>query len=147
MYEYISALGDPPKDQIPVTVSAQPVVENSGDRRTRLTTEARAIAQELSSLIARVRSGDQEAIILLRDFTTHHDWQGHIEACRGFYEGRVTDLDIDRQTAAEYCSAINLAVQVAEGNDPQRRRNAMIAAGVGAGALVFAAVAYLILKR
>jgi hypothetical protein len=120
--------------------------EAAADAAAHGRSEAQSVIQAFNSLITRVRAGDQAAMSELQDAVNHHDTLESLPGCRQLAAGTLETPPIDRQLYTEYCDAINLAIQVAEGNDPQRRRNVMIGVGVG-GAVAVAALGYLLWRR
>jgi hypothetical protein len=151
-YEYMTGMGDPPpppKNQQAVA-EQQPgwltEEEAAADAAAHGRSEARGMINFFTTLIERVRSGEQDAMSELQEAVNHHDTQESLRGCRQLAAGTLETTPIDRQLYTEYCDAINLAIQVAEGNDPRRRRNVMIGVGVG-GAIAVAALGYFVLRR
>jgi len=120
--------------------------EAAADAAAHGRSEARDMIQAFTSLVERARSGDQGAMQELQDAVNHHDTQESIAGCRQLAAGTLETPPIDRDLYTEYCGAMNLAIQVAEGNDPQQQRNVMIAVGVG-GALAAAGLGYYLWRR
>jgi len=149
-YEYMSGMGAPGAGD-PVVIQSSLVTqgEASEDIRANARSEVEGMITGIQRLIDRVRGGGEGALAELQRALSHNDVVETIQAFDQYPDAHpnLSDTAADRQLWAQMRETFTLAQQVAEGNDPQQNRNAMIAVGVGAGALVLAGIAYLALKR